>query len=182
MKDYSKTIETERLILRKFELGDANDMYNNYASHEIVTTFLTWKPHKSIEDTKEYLSEIVIPEYKNEHTYRWAIVLKEINEVIGCIDVVHKNIPKTSAELGYVLSDYHWGKGIMPEAAKAVIAYLFEERFHRITAVHDVDNPKSGRVMQKAGMEYEGTLRQYEIRSDGKFCDCKLYSILKNPS
>lgn len=180
MKDYSKTIETERLILRKFKLDDAQQLFDNYGSHEVVTKFLTWKPHSSIEVTKDYLSNVVIPEYEQEYTYRWAIVLKENNEVIGCIDVVHKNIPKTSAELGYVLSDYHWGKGIMPEAARAVIAYLFDEGFHRITAVHDVENPKSGRVMQKAGMEYEGTLRQYERRSDGHFCDCKLYSIIKN--
>ena len=180
MKDYSKTIETERLILRKFELSDADDMFNNYASHEIVTTFLTWQPHKTIEDTNIYLSNIVLPDYENENTYRWAIVLKETNSVIGCIDVVRKDMERKRAEIGYVLSDYHWGKGIMPEAGKEVVKYLFEEGFVRIQAIHDVNNPKSGRVMQKIGMEYEGTLKKFEKRKDGSLCTCKIYAIVKD--
>ena len=58
MKDYSKTIETERLILRKFKLDDAQQLFDNYGSHEVVTKFLTWKPHASIEATIDYLSNI----------------------------------------------------------------------------------------------------------------------------
>ena len=90
------------------------------------------------------------------------------------------NIEKLKLEIGYVLSDYYWGRGIMPEAGKVVISYLFEEGFNRIQALHDEENPKSGRVMQKIGMEYEGTLKQYEKRSDGKFSNCKIYAIIKD--
>ena len=180
MKDYSKIMETERLILRKFELSDAEDVYNNYASHDEVSKYVTWQTHKSINDTIAYLNNVVIPDYENEYTYRWAIVLKETGKVIGCIDVVHKNVEKQRAEIGYVLSDYYWGQGLMPEAGKAVVKYLFEEGFNRIQALHDEENPKSGRVMQKIGMEYEGTLKQYEKRSDGKFSNCKIYAIIKD--
>jgi len=180
MREFTKEIETDRLILRKFKIDDINDVFNNYASHEIVSEFLTWQPHKSIEDTKVYLSEVVLPEYEKEYTYRWAIVLKEINQVVGCIDVVKKNIDKQCVELGYVLGDVFWGKGIMPEAGRAVIKYLFEENFVRIQAIHDVENPKSGRVMQKIGMTYEGTMRKFERRRDGKLSDCKMYAIIKD--
>ena len=179
MEKYTTEIETERLILRKFKITDADDMFNNYCSHSVVTEFLTWQPHKSVEETKEYLKNIVLPEYDEDYTYRWAIVLKEINQVIGCIDVVKKNVVKQKVELGYVLGDGFWGKGIMPEAGKSVVSYLFEENFVRIQAIHDVDNPKSGRVMQKIGMTYEGTLRKYEKRSDGELRDCKMYAIIK---
>ena len=180
MKDYSKTIETKRLILRKLTLSDAEDIFSNYASHDKVSEFLSWQTHKSIEDTKLYLLNSVLPDYEKENTYRWAIVLKDTNNVIGCIDVVRKDLERKRAEIGYVLSDYYWGNGIMSEAGKEVIKYLFEEGFVRVQAIHDVNNPKSGRVMQKIGMEYEGTLKKYEIGHDGKLHTCKMYAIIND--
>ncbi len=175
----TKTIETERLILRKFKLSDAKDMFNNYASKDKVTEFLTWKPHKTIEDTKDYLNNVVLPQYANKNIYRWAIVLKQNKQVIGCIDVVSSNDKKYRAELGWVLGDEYWGKGIMPEAAKSVIETLFLIGYKRIQAVHDVDNPKSGRVMQKVNMQYEGLLKNYELNKNGKLIDCKMWAITK---
>ena len=62
------TIETNRLILRKFKLTDAKQMYNNYTSRDKVTEYLTWYPHKNVDDTKIYLQNIVLPEYKNKST------------------------------------------------------------------------------------------------------------------
>ena len=180
MKDYSKTIETERLILRKFVKEDVNDMFKNYCSRDKVSEFVTWQTHKNIEVTKEYLENIVLPEYEKENTYRWAIVLKSINQVIGCIDVVNFNIDKKCAEIGYVLSDDFWGNGIMPEAGKAVINYLFSEGFVRIWAIHFVENLKSGRVMQKIGMSHEGTLRKVAKNNKGELIDCELYAVIKD--
>lgn len=57
----TKQIETDRLILRKFKLSDAEDMFKNYTTHEKVTKYLTWKPHKSIDDTRQYLRDVVLP-------------------------------------------------------------------------------------------------------------------------
>lgn len=179
MEDFTKMIETERLILRKFEMSDANDMFENYCKFEEVARYVCWKAHEDVECTKKYLANVVLPEYRNNFTYRWAIVLKEINQVIGCIDVVKKDMNAKSAEIGYVLGKNFWGQGIMPEAGKAVISYLFEQGFVRIWAVHDIENPKSGRVMQKLGMQKEGTLRRYALRCDGHLSDCDIYSIIK---
>ncbi len=179
MKEYSKRIETERLILRKFEADDYEDMFNNYAKYDEVTKYLTWNTHKSSEDTKNYLEKVVLPDYEKEHTYRWAIELKSLGQVIGAIDVVCCNLEKKSAELGYVLGLNFWGNGIMTEAGRAVVDYLFSEGFVRIWAIHKVENERSGRVMQKLNMQYEGTLRKYALDNQGELVDVKIYSIIK---
>lgn len=173
----SITIETPRLILRKFELSDAEQMFNNYCSHEIVTEFLTWYPHKTIDDTLSFLNGFVLPAYENEDTYRWAIVSKENNQVIGSIDVVRANDKKRRAELGWVLGDSYWGRGYMPEAAKAVTKLLFDDGYERIEALHDVRNPKSGRVMSKIGMQHEGVLKHFEPNKDDILVDCDIWAI-----
>lgn len=178
MKDYSKTIETERLILRKFTIDDAEDIYN-YASREEVTKYLSFQTYKSVQDGLDYLNNIVLPAYEKENTYKWALELKETGRVIGCIDCVNVNLKRRSVELGWVLLNDYWGQGLMPEAGKTVIKYLFEEGFERIEAYHNVENEKSGRVMQKIGMTYEGTLRKSRVDKNGNLVDCKLYAVIK---
>lgn len=176
----TKEIETERLILRPFKLGDEVAMFKNYCNDERVCEFLTWKPHKNIEVTKEYLQVCCLEKYNLGLTYKWAIVLKETNEVIGAIDVINYKIEKHQASLGYVLGYNFWGKGFMPEAGKAVINHLFNEGFVRVDAWHHIKNEKSGKVMQKMGMTYEGTLKKFDMDKDGKLQDMKLYAIVKN--
>ena len=172
-------VETERLILRRFKNDDAKQMFENYASREVVTEFLSWLPHTDISQTREYLSNIVVPAYENIETYRWAIELKSNNQLVGCIDVVKSRDDKKQAELGWVLSNDYWGKGLMPEAANAVLSLLFKIGYARVHAVHNVDNPKSGRVMQKIGMEFEGILRKYHKNNKGELIDVAMYSIIK---
>lgn len=175
----TQTIETERLILRRFQPGDEKQMFKNYTSSEKVTEFLTWLPHKQQADTKAYLDNIVLPEYQSETTYRWAIVLKEINEVIGCIDVVDQNDRKNRAELGWVIGEEFWGRGIVPEAGKVVLDVLFEVGYIRIQALHHHANLKSGRVMQKLGMIHEGLHAKFNLDNQGKLVDCDIYAITK---
>lgn len=176
--DKSIRFETDRIILRKFEKGDAKQMFDNYASKDAVTKYLSWKSHKSLEDTEGFLSDVVLPGYEKEYTYRWAIVLKETNEVIGSIDVVDMNGEKTRVELGWVLGDKFWGKGIMPEAARIVIKYLFDEGYARVQAFHNVENKKSGRVMQKIGMTLDATMKNYSTDNEGNVIDVDMYSII----
>lgn len=173
-------LETERLILRRFIIEDADAMYKNWASEDEVTKFLTWPTHSDAGVTKTLLSTW-ISNYEKPDFYNWAIELKEIGEVIGNISVVDIIDEKVAcADLGYCMGTRWWGKGIMPEAGKAVIRYLFEEvGCNRIAAVHAKSNPKSGKVMQKIGMTYEGTLRQAGICNQGVI-DAVWYSILKD--
>ncbi len=87
---------------------------------------------------------------------------------------------RSTCEIGYIISKKEWNKGIMTEALKAVIKYLFDKvNFNRIQLRHMVDNPASGKVMLKCGMKYEGVLRQYGLKNTGERCDTTIYSILK---
>lgn len=174
----TKELETNRLILRKFVIDDAQDMYNNWASDVEVTKFLTWPPHSSVEETK-ILLENWISEYTNKKYFNWAIEYKDLGKVIGSISVVKLNEITDSADIGYCMSRAFWGQGIMPEALGAVINYLFDEvHLNRIAASHDVENPKSGRVMDKAGMRLEGVLRQSGKNNQG-ICDEVWHAIIK---
>ena len=173
-------IETERLILRPFVESDAPAMFKNYTNSEKVTEFLTWYPHGELKNTEEYLKMVVLPAYAHPNTYRWAIELKELGQVIGVIDVIRSIPEKYRAELGWVIGDEFWGRGIMPEAGKEVLEYLFNEGYKRIEAIHDVKNPKSGRVMEKIGMTHEGRLSKYEVNRDGVLVDCELYAITRD--
>ncbi|MCH5304702.1 MAG: GNAT family N-acetyltransferase [Ruminococcus sp.] len=175
----TKKLETERLVLREFKLSDALNMYNNWASNPNVTKFLIWEPYKSVEDVEEYI-KTVINEYEKLDKYDWVIVEKSSGQAIGNISVVKINEPTSCMKIGYCLGEKFWHNGIMTEAFMRVIKFLFEEvGCNRIEATHDVSNPNSGKVMEKCGLKYEGTLRQSSVNNQGVY-DCVVRSILKS--
>jgi len=176
----TQIIDTERFLLRKLEVADADDMFKNWATDSEVTKFLSWKPHDNVEETKEIISQWAL-EYEKDDNYDWAIILKDIWEVIGEISVVRMEEKHYSCEVGYCMSRKYWNKGIMTEALKDVINYLFSEvGFNRIVALHDTNNSASGKVMLKSGMKYEGTLRQANYNEKRGFYDLAVYGILKD--
>ena len=174
------TIETDRLILRPFAMEDAEAMYRNWASDDEVSKHLTWPTHTSVEISKMVLTDWT-SHYPEPDFYNWAIVLKENGpEPIGNISVVGIDNKVDAATMGYCMSRAHWGKGVMTEALTAVIDFFFDEvGFNRIDADHAVDNPASGRVMEKSGMRYEGTHRQ-AVRTNCGIVDIKKWAILKS--
>ncbi|MCM1479191.1 MAG: GNAT family N-acetyltransferase [Muribaculaceae bacterium] len=171
-------IETPRLFLRPFRSEDAPAMFRNWASDREVTRFLTWNAHRSLADS-EYVLNMWTAAYNDIKTYRWAIVPKETGEPIGGIDVVHIYENTDTAEIGYCIGRNWWNRGIVTEAFSAIIPYLFEVGFNRIEAVHAVKNPASGRVMEKCGLKYEGTLRQFFRSAAGDLLDISYCSILR---
>ena len=174
----TQRIETQRLILRRFKTEDAEDMYNNWASDPEVTRYLTWPAHSGVEVSRRVLAEWV-PLYENGSYYNWAMEYKETGKVIGNISVVRLNESTEAADMGYCMSRAYWGQGLMPEALKAVIDYLFDVvGLNRIAACHDVNNPKSGRVMDKAGMKREGILRAAGRNNLG-ICDEVWHAIIR---
>ncbi len=101
--------------------------------------------------------------------------------VIGNISVVELNEKIEAAEIGYCMSKNYWGQEIMPEALKVVIDYLFDVvNINRVAACHDANNPKSGRVMDKAGMKLEGTLRAIGKNNKGILYDKVWHSMIKS--
>ena len=173
-------IETPRLILRRFTIEDAEAMFRRWASDDEVTKHLTWPTHSSVEISKMVLTDWT-SHYPEPDFYNWAIVLKENGpEPIGNISVVGIDKKVDGATMGYCMSRAHWRKGIMAEALTALIAFLFDEvGFNRIEADHDIENPASGRVMQKAGMTFEGTARQGG-RTNRGFVDICHWAILRS--
>ena len=175
----TRTIETHRLTLRPYRLEDAEEMYANWASDPEVTRFLTWPTHSDVEITRRVLTDW-ISRYEDGGFFNWAIVLKETGEVIGNIAVVRLEEAIEEAEIGYCLGRAFWGRGIMPEALRAVIDYLFDTVcVNRIMAGHDVNNPKSGRVMEKAGLKAEGIRRGGGKNNQG-ICDLCIHALLKS--
>lgn len=173
----TKTLETKRLILRRACVEDAVPLFRNWASDPDVTRFLTWPAHESVEVSR-LVAESWAAESEKEDYYQWMIVWKEINEPIGSISVVAFDPKVNKAEIGYCIGKNWWGKGIVAEALSAVMDYLFREvGVNRIEARHDVKNPRSGAVMKKCGMAYEGIARQAGRNNQG-ICDICSYGVL----
>jgi [ribosomal protein S5]-alanine N-acetyltransferase len=172
-------IETPRLTLRPFAAEDAEDMFANWCNDPEVTRYLSWKPHGDIGVTRGVLNQW-IADYANPEKYHWAIVPKEINQVIGSISGMEVSNAHLRCEIGYCIGKAHWNKGYMTEALKAVVSYLVREiGCIRVQAFHYAANPASGKVMLKAGMSYEGRLRSFHLDGRGLPVDCLMYSILR---
>lgn len=174
----TQTLETERLILRQFKISDAADMFKNWASDNEVTKYLTWPTHPNIACSEAVLADWVAS-YVNKDKYEWCIELKEIGEAIGSIGGFGIDEKVESIEIGYCISRKYWHQGITSEAFSAIIKFFFEEvGLKRIESYHDVNNPNSGKVMQKCGLIYEGTKRKSDWNNTG-ICDTVYYGILK---
>ena len=174
----TKRYETERLILRPFTEDDAEKVFYGWASDDEVTKYLTWPTHKNVEASRGYI-DYCLHLYDDPSQYQWGIEVKATHELIGNISVVRSSDDLESAELGWVLGRKYWGCGYMPEAASKVLEVLFDEvGMNCVYAEYDVNNPKSGRVMQKIGMKFEGVLRQAGRNNQG-IVDCARYSILR---
>lgn len=172
----TRTIETERLILRQFKNEDAIHMFDNWCSDE-VTKYMTWSAPKTLEEA-QILMNGWTKRYVNDNFYHWAIETKDCGHQIGFISVISCSEDVEKVELGYCIGENWWHKGIMTEALNGVINFLFlEVGINRIQACHDTNNINSGKVMQKCGMKYEGTLRKSERTNNG-ICDISYYAIL----
>lgn len=174
----TSTIETERLILRRFSLDDVNSLYKNWANDPDVVKFMRMSPHRNIDDTREFV-ESIITKYDSLDTYRWAIVLKEINEPIGFIGLTTINEYDQTADFGYSIGKPYWNNGYATEALSAVLRFgLQTAGYNRLEAYHSINNMPSGKVMKKSGMTYEGRARQ-KYKCNVGFEDCDMYSIVK---
>lgn len=169
-------LETERLILRKFTEDDTEALYLLLQDKE-VNTFLPWFPLKSMEEARAFYEERIAPEYKKERGYYYAICLKENPRPIGYV----KADTDDSYDFGYALRKEFWYKGITAEAGRAVVEQLKKDGVPYITATHDINNPRSGAVMRKLGMQYQYSyeeqwqpkdfpviFRMYQINFDGQ--------------
>lgn len=178
MIDYNEIIkensilESSRLILRPFSIEDVDDVLL-YTSDDIVTKYLTWPSYKDKSEAEEVVKKFYI-----DKIGVFAIELKSENKCIGCIDL-RLCIEHNKASIGYVLNRKYWNNNYMSEALSLILDLSFSKlELNRIEATHYVGNEGSGRVMQKCGMEYEGTGLQ-EVKVKGTFYDVAHYAILR---
>ena len=143
------SIKTERLLLRPVTLNDAEAMFE-YASDRENTRY-TFPTNQSLEETKNNIAQF----YLASPLGRWGIELKSTGQFIGTIDL-HKIDPiLKKAAIGYIINKKYWNQGLTAEANRAVIELAFEKiGMNKLTALHDKDNPASGKVMEKSGMHF----------------------------
>lgn len=178
----TKKIETKRLILRKIHTDDAKQVYDNWTSDPLVARYVNWSTHTSIEDTKEYL-KFKSDRYKgNEFCFDWLVTLKDTGEAIGEIEACKVSQLHSLVEMGYCFGRKYWNQGYASEALAAFIDYMFNEvEADIVTACHLSTNPASGKAMEKAGMKFDASLKNYFIdKNTGLRADMVCYSILKS--
>lgn len=165
-------LETERLILRSLNLDDAQAVYS-WASDERVTRYMSYPVHTDISQTREWLAYV----QTDEKEYNWGFVLKENGKLIGSGSIGPSNYLKGYWGFGYNLHYDYWNNGYVTEAARAMISYAHNSLgADKICAVHAVDNPASGRVMEKCGLKFDH-FGEYEKLDKSQVFKCKYYIL-----
>ena len=171
------TLETERLILRKIVVTDADDMFE-YSSNKDLTRYLLWDAHPDALYTEQYICYLQ-ERYAAGDFYDFAVVVKETGHMIGTVGFTSFDLPNRSAEIGYVISPEHQCQGYATEAILRLLALGFEEfMLERISAVCMKGNLASLRVMEKCGLKREGLLRS-SVFAKGEMMDVHLSAITR---
>ena len=170
-------METERLILRKLELRDTPLYYERISSREAVAKSMLWDPHRSYEQTEAVVLKSIL-RYEDPACHRWVIALRQDDTIIGVADLL-RFTEDHRCSFAYMIGEDFWGNGYATEALRAIFAYGFDHLgLLQIEADHFSNNPASGRVMQKLGMQHIGT-RINAYKTHGQFRNADAYSLTK---
>jgi len=173
------TINTERLVLRPLAMTDDEAIYA-YGSDPLVSQYVSFDTHRSIEDARGFLRTTLENYAAGKDPAGFAIVLKENNILIGTIGYLNWHPNHKRIEIGYAISRTYWNNGYVTEAAKGLITYFFRHSdLVRIEAQVRLENGASSRVLEKAGMRFEGILRKH-LLFKGEHHDMNMYSILRD--
>jgi ribosomal-protein-alanine N-acetyltransferase len=172
-----KNLESDRLFLRRIDLGDAAQMLAlkgdaenmKFVPRPLITTMT-----EAEENIKMFDSKI-----ESNEGINWAITLKHSTELIGIIGLYKIDVQNFRSEIGYMILPEHQSKGITSEAVRLVLNYGFSDlHLHSIEAIVDPEHTASARVLEKNGFVKEGHLKENEY-FDGRFWDSVIYSLLK---
>jgi [ribosomal protein S5]-alanine N-acetyltransferase len=154
------TFRTARLSLRPITMADAGPIFTAYARNPEVTQFLIWRPHRTRRDIEAYIRSCLETPPHRARTY--VLVGRKDSVIRGCLDL--RQVDRHRLEFGYVLARAFWGQGLMTEALTEIVRWGLSQPFiYRISAVCDVENIGSARVMEKSGLVREGLLRRYLV-------------------
>ena len=174
------TLETDRLILRPVTAADAGAVFL-YCSNPAVTRFTLFETHQTIDDARWFVTDYTRSRYASREPDPFAIVLQAdpLKTMVGSLGAHWASQPNGTMELGFSLAEPYWGRGLVAEAARAVIGYVFAEyAVERLQARVFVGNDVSERVCQKLGFSREGVLRSLVLRR-GRWWDIVMYSLLR---
>lgn len=176
---FPEKVATERLLLRKPVVEDAARIFKAYAADPEVVRFLTWEAHNNADETSEFIS-VCLAEWEENRKWPYVITKGEIPE--APIGMIHLEQKSHEISTGYVLAKPFWGQGIITEAFRALIDICFsKDGIYRISAFCDVENVGSARVMEKAGLAFEGVLKRHTVAPalSSEPRDCRLYARVR---
>ena len=175
----TQTIETERLILRRFAIEDAESAMRNWAGDDHVQKMYGEPSYKTIKAAERLLAKY-IKSYDKGNYFRWAVIERTSGECIGQVAYFLVDTGNNFGEIEYCIGTGYQGKGYATEATKAIIDYGFRKiGFHKVQICVRPSNAPSKKVIEKCGFTYEGTLRDYFF-IDGKYEGRMYFSILEN--
>lgn len=174
----TQSVETERLVLRRFKYSDNEAMLRNWIADEKIQSMYSEPTYTTTEAVNELLKKY-IDSYENLDYYRWAIVLKDSDKCIGQIAYFLVDTNNNFAEIEYCIGSDFQRRGFATEATKAVIEYGFSKiNLHKVQICTKTINIPSQKVIEKCGFHYEGTLRDY-FYMNGEYVGRLYYSILE---
>lgn len=169
-------LTTERLILRAVRRDDADALFAVF-SDPVAMEFYGSPAHTSLDDTHAWIDRVET-RYASQEALRWAVTLKGGDDTLIGSCSLHRFGPGR-AETGYDLNRAYWGQGIMTEAMRAVLTYVFDVlELHRVEAVIDINNAGSKALLSKLGFTYEGNLRERYPEGDG-YADEHYFGLLR---
>lgn len=170
-------LSTERLLLRPLKMTDAPTI-QRLAGDEAIARYTLHIPHPYLNGAAEEFIAHTQENLASGEAYTFAIIRCEDERLLGATGMsIHQH---DKAEIGYWMGVPYWGQGYMTEAVMRLIQFGFEDlKLNRIYATYFVENGASRRVMEKAGMYYEGTFRQ-AYRKNGRYIDAGLCAILRS--
>jgi ribosomal-protein-alanine N-acetyltransferase len=174
----ARTWETERLRARPAASADAHVVFEQYARDPAVAKYMTWRPHRTVNETIEFLRRCE-EMWRNGSAFAWTLWLKADEGFAGVIEL---RVQGPAVDVGYALSRRLWRQGLMSEALAALVRWaLAQPEIFRVWATCDVENVASARVLERVGMQQEGILRRWLVHPNLSDTprDCLCYSIVK---
>ena len=140
---------------------DAAAIFDAYTQDAQVARYTTWSPHRSLDETRKFLEQYCEAGWRSGAVFSWLITILDGGYAAGIIDF---RLTACRAEVGYVLAQRYWGRGLMTEAAGVVVEWVIAQpEIHRAWATVDLENVASQRVLEKVGMVREGVLRRWVV-------------------
>lgn len=172
----SPRLETERLVLRRYEEADI-DMQYEIITDDRLSKYIKF-PDLTKEEELEYIKECIKNADDSKYE-KWVITLKDNNIPIGNISVNEINKKNNYCTVGYVIMYEYWGKGYASEALKIVSDYLLDSGYYLVECSCNELNKQSSRVMEKAGFKRDGFIANRRLNKDGTYSGVEYYSKMR---